>query len=42
MTVASEQFFDRVQRTTALVIGDVMVDAYLWGRVERILSLIHI
>jgi len=36
MTVASEQFFDRAQRTTALVIGDVMVDAYLWGRVERI------
>ena len=36
MTAASEQFFDRAKRTTALVIGDVMVDAYLWGRVERI------
>ncbi|MCC6838892.1 MAG: D-glycero-beta-D-manno-heptose-7-phosphate kinase [Flavobacteriales bacterium] len=24
------------QRTTALVVGDVMLDAYLWGRVERI------
>ena len=23
-------------RTTALVVGDVMVDAYLWGRVDRI------
>ncbi|MBK6476653.1 MAG: D-glycero-beta-D-manno-heptose-7-phosphate kinase [Flavobacteriales bacterium] len=36
MTLASERFFDGAQRTTALVIGDVMVDAYLWGRVERI------
>ena len=23
-------------RTTALVVGDVMLDAYLWGRVDRI------
>lgn len=23
-------------RTTALIVGDVMVDAYLWGRVDRI------
>ena len=28
--------FDRVAETTALVVGDVMLDAYLWGRVERI------
>lgn len=29
-------FLDDARRTTALVVGDVMVDAYLWGRVERI------
>ncbi|MBK9286191.1 MAG: hypothetical protein IPN38_00540 [Flavobacteriales bacterium] len=28
--------FDRFAGTTALVVGDVMLDAYLWGRVERI------
>lgn len=27
---------DAFGRTTALVVGDVMVDAYLWGRVDRI------
>lgn len=27
---------DGFERTTALVIGDVMLDAYLWGRVDRI------
>ena len=27
---------DGFARTTALVVGDVMVDAYLWGRVDRI------
>lgn len=28
--------FDRFQRQHLLVIGDVMVDSYLWGQVERI------
>ncbi len=28
--------FDRFASTTALVVGDVMIDAYLWGRVDRI------
>ena len=28
--------FDGFARTRMLVVGDVMVDAYLWGRVERI------
>lgn len=27
---------DAFRRTTALVVGDVMLDAYLWGRVDRI------
>ncbi|MBL8002149.1 MAG: D-glycero-beta-D-manno-heptose-7-phosphate kinase [Flavobacteriales bacterium] len=30
------QAFDRFAATSALVVGDVMVDAYLWGRVDRI------
>jgi len=29
-------FLDRAAQSTVLVVGDVMVDAYLWGRVERI------
>ena len=29
-------FFKNAKDTTVLVIGDVMVDAYLWGRVDRI------
>lgn len=28
--------FDRFPKTRVLVVGDVMVDAYLWGRVDRI------
>ncbi len=28
--------FDQFNGVTALVIGDVMIDAYLWGRVDRI------
>ncbi len=28
--------FEKASTLTALVIGDVMVDAYLWGRVDRI------
>lgn len=31
-----EAFLQAAQRTTALVVGDVMMDAYLWGRVDRI------
>lgn len=30
------EVFDRFAGTTALVVGDVMIDAYLWGRVDRI------
>src|SRR5690554_4159578 len=30
------ELFDNFNRLTALVIGDVMVDSYLWGRVDRI------
>lgn len=30
------RLFDAFAQKTALVIGDVMVDAYTWGRVERI------
>ncbi|MFT3886238.1 MAG: bifunctional ADP-heptose synthase [Flavobacteriales bacterium] len=33
---AQERILHGFQDTTALVIGDVMVDAYLWGRVDRI------
>jgi len=29
-------FLERARQTTVLVVGDVMVDAYLWGRVDRI------
>ncbi len=29
-------FLARARETTVLVVGDVMVDAYLWGRVDRI------
>jgi D-glycero-beta-D-manno-heptose-7-phosphate kinase len=31
-----EQLFARFSSLTVLVIGDVMIDAYLWGRVDRI------
>jgi D-glycero-beta-D-manno-heptose-7-phosphate kinase len=31
-----DAFLDRVRTTRMLVVGDVMVDAYLWGRVDRI------
>ena len=33
---AIDTFLDRVRTTRMLVVGDVMVDAYLWGRVDRI------
>ncbi len=36
MSGACDTFLERVGRTTVLVIGDVMMDAYLWGRVDRI------
>ncbi len=36
MSITPREAFDRFGATTVLVIGDVMVDAYLWGRVDRI------
>ena len=36
MSTTPEAIMQGFARTTALVVGDVMVDAYLWGRVERI------
>lgn len=36
MSARIDPFLQRAAGTTALVVGDVMVDAYLWGRVERI------
>lgn len=31
-----EQLFEQFNGLTALVVGDVMIDAYYWGKVERI------
>jgi len=31
-----KQLFDGFNEVTALIIGDVMIDSYLWGRVDRI------
>lgn len=31
-----EEIFEAFNSLTALIIGDVMVDAYIWGKVERI------
>lgn len=31
-----EEIFQSFNRLTALIIGDVMVDAYIWGKVDRI------
>ncbi len=31
-----ESLFENFEKLTVLVIGDVMIDAYLWGRVDRI------
>jgi len=31
-----EQLFNKFNSLTALIIGDVMIDAYYWGKVERI------
>ncbi|MBL7957390.1 MAG: hypothetical protein JNM49_05475, partial [Flavobacteriales bacterium] len=33
---STEGFFARCGQAHLLVVGDVMVDAYLWGRVDRI------
>ena len=33
-TIAS--FLQKAEKTTVIVVGDVMVDAYLWGRIDRI------
>lgn len=33
---AIDQLFDSFSNSKVLVIGDVMIDAYLWGKVERI------
>lgn len=31
-----EQLFDRFNSLSVLIVGDIMLDAYLWGNVERI------
>ncbi len=31
-----QQLFDQFEKITALVIGDAMVDSYMWGKVERV------
>ncbi|TXI78221.1 MAG: D-glycero-beta-D-manno-heptose-7-phosphate kinase, partial [Flavobacteriales bacterium] len=31
-----DDFLDHARSTTVLVVGDVMLHAYLWGRVDRI------
>lgn len=36
MSKAPHEVMEGFARTTVLVIGDVMLDAYLWGRVDRI------
>ena len=36
MSHAIDSFLERASRSTVLVVGDVMLDAYLWGRVDRI------
>ncbi len=36
MTNGVDRFLEQARTTTVLVVGDVMLDAYLWGRVDRI------
>ncbi|MEO8590789.1 MAG: bifunctional ADP-heptose synthase [Flavobacteriales bacterium] len=36
MATGIASFLENAERTTVLVVGDVMVDAYLWGRIDRI------
>lgn len=31
-----QQLFDKFEKITAIVIGDAMVDSYLWGKVDRV------
>jgi D-glycero-beta-D-manno-heptose-7-phosphate kinase len=31
-----EEAFEKISKVTALVVGDVMLDAYFWGKVDRI------
>ena len=31
-----EEIFDNFSGLKALIIGDVMIDSYIWGKVERI------
>jgi rfaE bifunctional protein kinase chain/domain len=35
-TTEIEQLFDKFEKITAIVIGDAMVDSYLWGKVDRV------
>lgn len=36
MSAALDHFLEHARRSTVVVVGDVMLDAYLWGRVDRI------
>lgn len=36
MSTALDRFLAQARDTTVVVVGDVMLDAYLWGRVDRI------
>lgn len=36
MSGSIDTFLTKARETTVLVVGDVMLDAYLWGRVDRI------
>ena len=36
MSAPIDPFLQRIRSTRLMVVGDVMVDAYLWGRVDRI------
>src|SRR5210317_612282 len=31
-----EEIFDKFSGLKALIVGDVMIDSYIWGKVERI------
>ena len=31
-----QQLFDKFNLLTILIIGDVMIDTYIWGNVDRI------
>ena len=36
MGISVEEFFDKCKSLRVLVVGDLMVDRYLWGKVSRI------